>query len=429
MTTNPRQLPDPLPVEPLAAPPSTTVTLPGSKSITNRALICAGLAHGTSTLRGALFADDTVAMLDALGGLGITTVHDPANATISVEGCGGMPRPLPGVSVSANQSGTTARFVVPVASLSDTPVIVDAHRQMRDRPMDDQFDALRAMGVAISEMGEQNRLPAEISGPWETTQAQLAADASSQFVSGLMLAGGATDHLRVAMTTPPVSRPYLDMTASVMRAFGADVDEIDDRTWTVGGGYQGADYVVEPDASAASYFLAAAAITGGRVRIEGLGSASLQGDIGFAEVLGQMGSQVRIGADFVEVSGRARNGITVDLEDLSDTAPTLAVVAAFADTPTRVEGIGFIRDKESDRVAGPVTELQRAGVDAVEFDDGFEIRPDGLPNPATFQSYDDHRMAMAFALVGLVVEGVEIADPGCVAKTFPSFFAALEQLR
>jgi 3-phosphoshikimate 1-carboxyvinyltransferase len=427
MTIDPRALPDPFAIEPLAVAPDADVVLPGSKSITNRALVCAALAEGRSTLRGALFADDTEAMLGVLDGLGVVADADPETATIVVEGCGGE---LPGIAaeVSANQSGTTARFAVPLAALGEAPVVVDAHPQMRDRPMDDQFAALRAMGVTVEELGEAGRLPARITGPITAPDAALAGDVSSQFVTGLLLAGGA-DRLRVALTTEPISRPYIDMTTDVMTAFGAEVEHDGGRFWSVGGGYRGIEYRIEPDASAASYFLAAAAITGGRVRVLGLGRDALQGDVAFAEVLGQMGCAVTLGDDFVEVSGRAQNGIDVDLSDISDTAPTLAVVAAFADTPTRVDGIGFIREKESDRVAGPVTELRRAGVDAEELDDGFVVRPDGLPRPTTFETYDDHRMAMAFALVGLVVPGVAVRDPGCVAKTFPGFFTALEQLR
>lgn len=418
---------DPLPITPLERPPDTTVVLPGSKSITNRALVCAALAEGTSTLRGALFADDTEAMLSVLDGLGIVTRVDRMAAVIEVDGCGGE---LPGMAaeISANQSGTTARFAVPLAALGGAPVVVDADPQMRARPMGDQFAALRSMGVTVEELGEPGRLPARITGPLEAHDAAVPGDTSSQFITGLMLAGGA-DSMRIGLTTDPISRPYIDMTGSVMASFGAQVEHDGQRVWAVGGGYSGTDYTIEPDASAASYFLAAAAITGGRVRIDGLGRDALQGDVGFVEVLGQMGCDVELGADHVQVSGRAVRGIDVDLADLSDTAPTLAVVAAFAESETRVSGIGFIREKESDRVAGPVTELRRAGVDAEEFDDGFIVRPVGSPRPAVFETYDDHRMAMAFALVGLVVDGVSVAGPTCVNKTFPTFFDALEQLR
>lgn len=420
-------LSDPFPIVPLSDPPAATVRLPGSKSITNRALVCAALASGTSILRGALFADDTEAMLSVLGDLGVETKVDRGAEIVEVVGCGGR---LPGVAaeVSANQSGTTARFAVPLAALGTVPVVVDAHPQMRARPMGDQFAALRALGVTVEELGSPGHLPARIEGPVRGRDVTLPGHTSSQFITGLLLAGGAGS-MRVTLSTVPISRPYIDMTGAVMGAFGAGVDHDGDRRWEVGGGYVAADYTIEPDGSAASYFLAAAAITGGRVRIDGLGRRSLQGDVGFVEVLGRMGCAVEIGDDHVQVSGRAVRGIDVDLADLSDTAPTLAVVAAFAESETRVSGIGFIREKESDRVAGPVHELRRAGVDAEEFDDGFVVRPRGLPAAATFDTYDDHRMAMAFSLVGLVVPGVSIAGPSCVNKTFPAFFEALEQLR
>ncbi len=419
-------LADRYPVRRLTAPVEADVVLPGSKSITNRALICAALAKGTSQLNGALFADDTWAMIGALTSLGINVTADEQAARITVEGCAGA-LPQQAAELSVNQSGTTARFVVPVAALGNQPVLVDAHLQMRNRPMADQFRSLEQLGASVEELGEPGRLPARICGPIVGHEVSLPGDATSQYVSGLMLAGG-VNGLTVSLTNEPVSKPYLEMTAAVMASFGASVTNQDDRSWTVGGGYRSCDYQIEPDASAASYMLAAAAISGGRVRVLGLTRDSLQGDVAFVDVLAQMGCTVRYDADGVEVSGRASSGISVDLADLSDTAPTLAVVAAFADSPTEVTGIGFIRQKESDRLAGPVAELRRAGVDAEETDDGFIVRPHRGPGPATFETYDDHRMAMAFALIGLMVDGVAIRDPGCVAKTFPNYFAVLEQL-
>jgi 3-phosphoshikimate 1-carboxyvinyltransferase len=236
--------------------------------------------------------------------------------------------------------------------------------------------------------------------------------------------------LDARLTTEAVSRPYLDMTAAVMRSFGADVSDDDGAAWTVGGGYTSpGSYVIEPDASAASYFLAAAAITGGRVRIEGLGRNSMQGDVAFADVLRQMGATVDVGPDHIEIEGGDLNGIEVDLRHISDTAPTLAVVAAFASGPTTITDIGFVKGKESDRIGAPVRELRRCGVDAEEVEGGLVVRPSDRPTAATFDTYDDHRMAMAFALIGLAVPGVAIRNPGCVAKTFPGYFDALEQLR
>ncbi|MEQ8839493.1 MAG: 3-phosphoshikimate 1-carboxyvinyltransferase [Acidimicrobiales bacterium] len=426
--SDPRALPDPFPIEPLTSPPDATVVLPGSKSITNRALVAAALADGDTRIEGALFAEDTDAMVEGLRSLGIVIDADPATASMVVHGCGGE---LPGleVRVDARQSGTTGRFLTPLVALGAAPVVVDGAPQLRGRPMGDQIDALRAMGVTVEELGDPGCLPLRLTGPLRSAGIALPADVSSQFLSGLLLAG-AVHGLDARLTTAAVSRPYLEMTAAVMRSFGAEVSADDGTAWTVGGGYSSpGTFVVEPDASAASYFLAAAAITGGRVRLDGLGAASLQGDVAFAEVLSDMGALVDIGTDHLEVRGAPLHGIEVDLRHISDTAPTLAVVAAFADGPTRITDIGFVKGKESDRIGAPVTELRRCGVDAEEFPGGLVIRPSGPPAAATFATYDDHRMAMAFALIGLVVPGVAVRDPGCVAKTFPGYFEALEQLR
>jgi 3-phosphoshikimate 1-carboxyvinyltransferase len=229
-----------------------------------------------------------------------------------------------------------------------------------------------------------------------------------------------------------VSEPYVDMTVAVMAAFGVEVQRPDDRTWVVEPQrYQAADLSIEPDASAASYVFAAAALVGGRATVVGLGEGSLQGDLGFIDVLEQMGAQVERSPASTTVTGTgALRGVEVDMSQLSDTAPTLAVVAAFAEGPTRMTGIGFIRGKETDRVGNVVAELRRLGVDAEEEPDGMTIRPSGGPlRSATIQTYDDHRMAMAFALAGLRSEGVQIADPGCVAKTFPGYWRLLDELR
>jgi len=259
---------------------------------------------------------------------------------------------------------------------------------------------------------------------------------SSQFTSGLLLSApcGPPGTVTIRLTTTPVSRPYLDMTVAVMRGFGAEVEQPDDRTFVVhrgpGSAYRAVDgYDIEPDASAASYLFAAAAITGGRVRVEGLGSSSLQGDVAFVDVLERMGAEVRHEPTAIEVRGTGvLRGVDADFTDISDTAQTLAAVAVFADGPTRVTGIGFIRRKETDRLAAVVTELRRCGIEAHEEDDGFVVHP-GRPRPAVVQTYDDHRMAMSFALLGLRAPGIAIADPRCVDKTFPDYFTVLESLR
>ncbi len=439
-------------IEPVSGPVDARVDVPGSKSHTNRALLCAALAAGRSTLRRVLVADDTAAMIDGLTALGVAiTVENPNGAGLDRVGPtlakvdGGLSRPSAGsdqpvgsdqsvgsddpTMVSVRQSGTTSRFLLPVLAGLDGHFVLDGHPQLQARPFGPQIDALAALGARI----EGRRLPLVIHGrSLDGGAVEVAADVSSQFLSGLLLAaplyGQPTE---ITVEGPVVSRPYVDLTLATMAAFGVDVAaETDPVRFTVPNvGYRPAELMLEPDASAASYFFAAAAITGGRVVVDGLGRDTLQGDLGFVELLAQMGAQVDIGPDQTEVRGTGTlRGIEVDAGDLSDTAQTLAVVAAFANTPTTISGIGFIRYKETDRIGATVTELRRRGIEADEFDDGMVIHP-GSPRPGLVQTYDDHRMAMSFALLGLVHPGIQIENPACVAKTFPDYFERLDRLR
>ncbi|HEV3225753.1 MAG TPA: 3-phosphoshikimate 1-carboxyvinyltransferase [Acidimicrobiales bacterium] len=396
---------DALSIEPLSRPPDTTIEVPGSKSITNRALVCAALANGNSVLEGTLAADDTEAMIDCLRALGIEI--DVVGDTVTVHGRGGD-IPATDAHLDVRLSGTTARFIVPLLARGHGRYEVDAAAPMRRRPMAPVFDALRSLGVGVHERGVPGFLPVVIESPGvRGGHVATSGDVSSQFVSGLMMAGFTVD-----VTTDLVSQPYVEMTGAVMRAFA------EPRT-----------FAIEPDASAASYFFAAAVLLDGRVTVEGLGSSSLQGDARFVEVLEAMGATVERDARRTTVRGAGViQGIDIDLRHLSDMVPTLAAVAVFADSPTTIRGVGFIRGKESNRIAAVVTELQRCGIDAVELDDGLTIAP-GSPRPARIRTYNDHRLAMAFALVGLRVPGIEIRDPACVAKTFPGYFEALDQLR
>ena len=414
-------LPDVLTVAPLSAPLDATVRPPGSKSITNRALICAALAPGTSTLTGALFADDTRAMLGAVAALGATIEADPDAATVTVTGVD--PRlGTADATVDARQSGTTGRFILPAAALRPGRTVVDGSPQLRARPAGPVLAALRDLGAEVS---PGDFLPATVRGPLRGGPVRVSGHISSQFLSGLLMAGPLmTEGLEVELTSALVSVPYVAMTRAVMAAFGVEVSGLS----VAPGSYRATDYAIEPDASAASYFLGAAAVAGGRVTIRGLGTGSLQGDVAFADVLARMGATITRSADSLTVSaGSVLHGIDVDMSDISDTAQTLAAVAVYADSPTRVRGIGFIRKKETDRLAAVVTELRRAGIDAVEDEDGFTINP-GAPRPTRFATYEDHRMAMSLSLLGLRSPGIEISDPGCVAKTYPDFFADLARL-
>jgi 3-phosphoshikimate 1-carboxyvinyltransferase len=421
--TYPVTTPDVLSMTPLPQPPSASVRPPGSKSITNRALLCAALAEGTSTLSGALFADDTEAMIEVVRALGAgLTITD---GDITVRGIGAAIGTV-STEVDCRKSGTTSRFVLPAVALSSGRCIVDGSEQLRARPFGPLLDALLSLGVTVESLDRPGYLPVAVTGPALGGKVSLPGHLSSQFLSGLLMAAPLMpDGLEVSLTSPLVSVPYVEMTAAVMASFGVAVDGLSVRPQA----YHAVDYVVEPDASAASYFLAAAAITGGTITVEGLGTDSIQGDVAFADLLEQMGAHVVREPHRLTVTGTgALHGIDVDMADISDTAQTLAAVAVFADSPTVVRGIGFIRGKETDRIAAIVTELQRAGIDATVDEDGFTINPGPLLE-TRFRTYDDHRMAMSLALIGLRAPGIEIEDPACVAKTYPDYFADLAGLR
>lgn len=432
----------PVTIEPLTARPDATVAVPGSKSHTNRALVCAALAAGRSRLDGALFADDTRAMAGALAALGIGVTADEEAETITVDGCGGALPPGP-ATLDVAQSGTASRFLLAFLGVGPGPYRLDGHPQMRGRPVGPLADALRQLGVGIT----GDSLPLDVAGGrLRTGTVSLSGSVSSQFLSGLLLAApyavpataagtaagpvGAAPAVRIELTDTLVSTPYVELTLSTMADFGVTVERDGYRWFAVAPQrYRARTLAIEPDASAASYFFAAAAVTGGRVRVPGLGRHTVQGDLRFVDLLARMGARVTVTDDYTEVEGTGQlHGIDVDMADISDTAQTLAVVATFASGPTRVRGIGFIQHKETDRVGAVVTELQRLGIGARRLDDGFAVEP-GVPRPGTVATYDDHRMAMSFALLGLVHPGINLENPECVAKTFPRFFTVLDQLR
>jgi 3-phosphoshikimate 1-carboxyvinyltransferase len=424
-------------IEPIGRPLDASVTVPGSKSLTNRALVCAALADGTSMLGSALVADDTEAMVEALRRLG-AAIAGPASDPRRVTGTVGDLRPGP-LDLDLRLSGTASRFLLPVVALGSGRYRLDGRPPLRARPMGPVLAGIEALGARVDPHGPCGHLPVTVVAPGHLVgrQIDVPGDTSSQFVSGLLLAapycrGG----VRLRVTTRLVGRPFVDMTVAVMAAFGVAVDvegegDGEGPMFTVAAGhYRGTDYRVEPDASAASYLLAAAAIRGGRVTVEGLGADSLQGDARFADLLAAMGAGVERSASATTVigPGHLRGLGDVDLSAMPDMAQTLAAVAVFADGPTRVGGVGFIRGHETDRIAATVRELRRCGIDAQEAPDGFVVHP-GIPQPARVATYGDHRMAMSFALLGLRVPGIEIEDPDCVAKTFPGYWDTLDRLR
>jgi 3-phosphoshikimate 1-carboxyvinyltransferase len=427
---------DPWPVVPLGFALDAEVIVPGSKSLTNRAVLVAAAASGTTVLRGVLASDDTEAMIDVVRAVGVTVVHDERAATAVITGIDGAPSvddDRGDVVVDVRRSGTTARFVVPFLAAGHGQFVVDGHEQMRARPMGDLYRALDDLGVRTEALGGRGSLPVRLHSEGLAGGAvQVPGSVSSQFLSGLLLAAPlATSTTVIDVIGDLVSVPYVRLTLSVMRAFGAVVDHGDfSRIVVEPTGYVSpGEFAIEPDASGASYFFAAAVATGGRVRVPGLGSGAEQGDVRFADILGALGATVHRTNEALEVvaAGPLRGGV-VDMGDCSDTAQTLAAIAPLAMGPITVTGIGFIRRKETDRIAAVVAELRRLGVEATEDPDGFTIVP-GRIRAAVVETYDDHRMAMSFTVLGLVEPGVSIADPGCVAKTFPSFFDVVESLR
>ena len=422
---------DSIEIQPVRGPVEGSIRPPGSKSITNRALVCAALAEGTSTLTGALVSEDTRVMIDSLRKLGVPIAEEDGGRTLVVEGCGGV-LPAREAELFVENSGTTMRFLTAVASLGRGRYRIDGVERMRERPIADQIAALRALGASVeSELGTGCPPVVVEAAGLAGGEAVVRGDVSSQFLSGILMAAPCAAGpvvLRVEGTL--VSVPYVEMTARVMEAFGAEVThEPDFGAIRVGAPsrYTGRRYAIEPDASAASYFLAAAAITGGEVTVEGLGEGSLQGDTRFAECLGRMGCVVRTTGDSITVTGAPLRAIDVDMNDISDTVQTLSVVALFAGGTTEIRNVAHIRHKETDRLAALATELAKLGAGVVETDDGLRITPGEL-HGAEIETYRDHRMAMSLSLAGLRVPGVRILDPGCTQKTYPEYFTDLERL-
>jgi 3-phosphoshikimate 1-carboxyvinyltransferase len=424
--------PSSLDIPPCSGPITGSIRPPGSKSITNRALVCAALAAGESRLVGALDSQDTRVMVAGLEALGIGIRADWQRGEIGVTGCGGS-IPAATAAIDCAASGTTIRFLSAVCGLGHGTYRLDGTPRMRKRPIGDLLESLGSLGVDAAAESAGGCPPVVITSrglAGGTTH--VAGNVSSQFASGLAMVGPCTrEGLTLEFTGRLVSLPYLAMTRRVMESFAARCEAVDERTWRIDPtGYRGVAYDIEPDASAASYFAAAAAITGGSVRIAGLGRGSMQGDIGFCDALERMGCTVRWqeGHDAgVIVAGRATRGIDIDMNAISDTVPTLAVVALFADGPTTIRNVAHIRDKETDRIGDLVTELRKLGATVDEQPDGFVVRPAAM-HGAHIATYDDHRMAMSLALAGLRIPGVRILDPACVGKTFPDYWGRLGDL-
>ena len=457
-TPKPPTLPDRLTIK-TRGPLDGRVRVPGSKSITNRALLLAALADGQSRLSGGLESDDTVVMRVALEAMGIglaTEAREAAAAEGSedevwlVTGRGGRFRapgntadptsngtsnPTSDPTLDCGNSGTTVRFLTAALTLADDPIVVDGNARMRERPISDLVTSLRALGAKLTIQGVDDCPPIRVHGGGLPGGAALIdGSRSSQYVSAILQAAPyARQNVELAFKDGIiVSRPYIDLTLDVMRAFGASAEWTEDDRLCVQAGqtYTARDYTIEPDASSAAYPFCAAAIAGGRVRVSGIPETSLQADFKILDLLERMGCRIERTGHSVTVIGSERPLRSlgeIDMNDFPDAVLAYAIVALFADGPTTITNVANLRIKETDRLAALETELRKLGAHAETGPDWLRIIP-GPMRGAEIETYDDHRMAMSFALAGLRVPGVVILDPGCVSKTWPRYFEAFDDL-
>ncbi|MDZ8029160.1 MAG: 3-phosphoshikimate 1-carboxyvinyltransferase [Nostoc sp. DedQUE11] len=416
---------DTIAIPALNRPIDATVEIPGSKSITNRALLVAALAQGDSILENALFSEDSNYFAKCLEQLGIPITLNPELAQIQITGRGGE-IPAKQADLFVGLSGTTVRFISALVALGNGEYRLDGVPRMRERPMGDLLNVLQASGVTVNFEGNPGFTPYIIyGGQFSGGHFRLKANQTSQQLSALlMVAPYAQQDTTFEVEGIFVSQSYIQMTCRLMADFGVEVNQIGENQFQIKAGqrYQPRHYTIEPDASNASYFFAAAAVTGGRVRVKHLTKQSYQGDILWLNVLEQMGCQIREGDDYTEVTGPEQlRGIDIDMNDISDLVQTLGAIAPFATSPVTIRNVEHIRYKETDRIHAVVTELRRLGVQVEEFADRLKIEPSPV-TPAAIETYHDHRMAMAFAVTGLKVPGIVIKDPGCTAKTFPDYF-------
>ncbi len=410
-------------------PVDASIRPPGSKSLTNRAIVCAALAEGTSRLIGVLDSEDTQVMIAAWKTVGLTLDHHQEAGELRIIGSGGD-LPIADADIYVANSGTTIRFLTAALAACHGRYRLDGVERMRERPIGDLIEGLRQLGGHVSSLNGQSPdcPPVEVGGQGLAGgQATVAGNISSQFLSGLMMAAAmAREPVVLNVTGELVSVPYVEMTSAVMRSFGALLEGPATGPLHIQPvKYRAAEYAIEPDASAASYFWGAAAITGGRARIEGLGRASLQGDVRFCEVLREMGCQVQYLDSAIEVCGGDLRGVEVNMSDISDTVQTLAAVALFAAGPTTIRGVAHNRVKETDRISDLARELRKLGATVDEFPDGLRIEPPQTVAASKIETYQDHRMAMSLALVGLKADGIVVLDPGCTAKTYPHYWEDL----
>ncbi len=414
-------------VAPASGPVMAELMVSGSKSVSNRALILAAMATGTSELTGLLRSDDTWWCADALKRLGAGVEFEGTSATIAGIG---RTRPKSG-PLHVGSAGTIARFLPPMLTAGDPGTWkISASKQMSKRPVGALFDALRAGGARIEHPGEQNCFPAIVYGDsFAGGEISMSGAVSSQFISGVLMGGGqAKEGVELSVEGGIVQSEYVQITLDIMGHFGAEIDAVADFTKfrVAPGSYTARDLAVEADASTATYFAALAAVTGGKVTMSNLGQNTRQPDYGFLEILERMGCTVMRGetATSVEMSGQLKGGFSIDMRPLSDATLTLAAIAPFADGPVHMHGVTHIRHHECDRISAMCTSLSQLGIKVEEHEDGLTVYP-GRPEFGVLNTYEDHRMVMALAVLGIGGVGIELLEPGSVSKTCPSFFEQL----
>ncbi|NLL94118.1 MAG: 3-phosphoshikimate 1-carboxyvinyltransferase [Clostridiales bacterium] len=420
-------------VKPMSKNLNLTFTVPGSKSITNRALLMAALSKGCTTLSGVLFSDDSRYFLESLKNLGFEVDIDEDACIVKVVGHGGkLPQNYGEVMVGS--AGTAARFITCMCGLSKGTYTINASEQMKKRPMQPLFDALISLGAKIEFLENENYLPVKITGCGDISKkiVELDISRSTQFLSAFLMAGCMVkDGMDIHITSEKKYGSYIRITMEMMKSFGVEI-EFDKGTYRISpnSSYSAISYQIEPDVSAACYFYGMAALSASKVKVKNVFKSSLQGDIAFLNVLEDMGCNVYEESDGIAVVGPSEglNGIEVDMNNFSDQTMTLAVIAPFAKSITHIKNVGHIRVQESDRLSAIATELTKLGVRCIEGIDDIVIYP-GIPQAGVVETYEDHRMAMAFTLIGLMVEGIVIDDPLCCRKTFENYFEIIDQIK
>lgn len=409
-----------------------TINLPGSKSVSNRALLLAALANGKTRLTNLLDSDDIRYMLNALKALGVQYQLSNNNTVCDIEGLGGEFKTESSLELFLGNAGTAMRPLAAALSLGLHDIVLTGEPRMKERPIGHLVDALRQGGASIDYLEQTDYPPIRLRGGFKGGHVEVDGSISSQFLTALLMSAPlAKQDTTITIKGELVSKPYIDITLALINTFGGKIENQNYQQFIIKGGqqYQSPEtYLVEGDASSASYFLAAAAIKGGTVRVTGIGKKSLQGDIHFASVLEKMGAKIRWGDDYIECERGSLNGIDMDMNTIPDAAMTIATTALFAEGDTVIRNIYNWRVKETDRLAAMAAELQKVGAIVEEGHDYLKVTPPKQLTTADIKTYNDHRIAMCFSLVALSDIPITILDPGCTAKTFPDYFEKLETL-